>query len=149
MSEVLEFSDRQRILDSTFWSQDIDQLYHPSGVFPNSSFECVYSFELLNTTKFDPILIKEWFSLVEVGGHLVIDYSPSNLNSRQELEENLWWLLKDNYDIAYHGDIDIGISVLKSKNIYDFIKDTYFIQDKAFCKKSLINTRIVIKKNKP
>lgn len=84
----------------------IDQLYHPTGRFGQDRFGLVYSQGNLNTTKFIPILLKEWFYLVKKGGYLVIDYIPNNLCDFDKLERVMWWLWKGKYEIVTHGSVD-------------------------------------------
>ena len=81
----------------------INQLFNPTGEFGQDSQEIVYSKDTVNATKFYPILLKEWFCLVEKGGYLVIDYKPNKLLGFQKLEETMWWLWKVKYNIISHG----------------------------------------------
>lgn len=87
------------------WFTDVNQLYHPTGKFAQDSQDLVYSRDVLNSTKFVPILVKEWFYLVEKEGYLVIDYQPNAICDWDRLEKTFWWLWKQNYKIIFHGPV--------------------------------------------
>lgn len=103
--EIIDLSSRKKIKSSKHWVANIDQLYHPTGVFPQDHFDIVYNYEDINRTKFSPILLKEWFYLVKENGYLIIDYSPNSLLDWQGLEERMWWLWKGKYEIIFHGQV--------------------------------------------
>ncbi|MDE2026902.1 MAG: hypothetical protein KGJ07_10550, partial [Patescibacteria group bacterium] len=108
---------------------ELNQLYHPTGDISQDSQELVYSCENLNTTKFVPILLKEWFFLVKEGGYVVIDYQPNERCDFQKLEETMWWLWKGKYEIVYHGSIDQKVlKGITEKNLQEYIhsKETYY-----------------------
>ncbi len=105
---ILDLSEKPVIRQARHWFAEVNQLYHPTGKLGQDRWGVVYSKGLLNTTKFDPILLKEWFYLVAQGGQLIVDYQPSDPSSFQELEENMWWLWKCKYEILYHGLAEKG-----------------------------------------
>lgn len=105
MIKVIDLSNLRKIKNAIFWSEEINQLYHPTGKFEQDSFDIVYSHGNINKLKFTPILLKEWFWLVKKEGYLIIDYSPNKFSDFQKLEENMWWLWKNKYEIPYHGSI--------------------------------------------
>ena len=76
-TEIIDFSLSKQINNAEYWSQDIDQNYHPSGFFGEESKTVVYSKGVVNLTDFFPILLKEWFFILKSGGYLVIDYLPN------------------------------------------------------------------------
>jgi len=84
-------------------ASEINQLYHPTGTFGSDSKKIVYSKDTINATKFYPILLKEWFYLLEKDGFLVIDYKPNKILGFQKLEETMWWLWQGKYNIIFHG----------------------------------------------
>jgi len=107
LMQVLDLSTKPRVKGAKHWFQEINQLYHPTGEIEQDSQEIVYSFDNLNTTKFVPILLKEWFYLVKKDGYLVIDYLPNKTCNPQKLEQQMWWLWLGRYDIIYHGQIEV------------------------------------------
>ena len=119
---MLELSTTRKTSDGRHWSAVINQLYHPTGEFGQDWSDLVYSFGNLNTTKFAPILLKEWFYMVKPDGYLVIDYQPNSVFSWQTLEETMWWLWKSLYEIIYHGPVEGGRIVdLNERRIRAFI----------------------------
>jgi len=104
--QILDLSNKPRVKGARFWEAPINQLYHPTGVFGSDSKDIVYSRDTINSTKFFPILIKEWFYLIKKDGVLIIDYRPNNLLDFQKLEKTMWWLWQLKYDILYHGNND-------------------------------------------
>lgn len=120
---VLDVSDKKRVDDARHWRKEINQLYHPTGSFKQDSQDIVYSFKNINTTKFLPILLKEWFYLVKKNGFLIIDYLPNKFCDFQTLEKNMWWLWKGNYEIIFHDRISSSsIYRLTSKKLKIFIQ---------------------------
>lgn len=126
---TLDLSSKKKIVDSLHWSGTIDQLYHPTGIFQQDSFDAVYSARDISTTKFIPILLKEWFFLLRKGGYLVIDYQPSGICNWKKLEETMWWLWKDEYEIIYHGTINqrevTNLSNSKLKELINYYESYY------------------------
>lgn len=107
---------------SSSYSHPINQLYHPTGKWQPDSQELVYSSKILNTTKFTPILLKEWFYLVKNKGYLVIDYKPNKLCDWQKLEELMWWLWKSKYEIIFHAPIPTkNLKNINNTNLKRFI----------------------------
>ena len=58
---MLDFSLKPTIEGATHWSEEINQLYHPTAIFEQDSQDLVYAADNINITKFAPILLKEWF----------------------------------------------------------------------------------------
>lgn len=136
---MIDFSSIQKISGARHWLSDIDQLYHPTGIFNQDSEDIIYSFANLNTTKFVPILLKEWFFLVKKDGYLVIDYKPNEICDWQALEENMWWLWKNKYEIIYHGPVTgEELDSLNSLNVINFIKNYEDYYTKNLDKKTLL-----------
>jgi len=105
------------------YSHPLNQLYHPTGQWPQDSQNIVYVSKILNTTKFTPILLKEWFYLLKKKGYLIIDYYPNHLCDWQKLEEFMWWLWKGKYQIIFHNIISQKESKNNSKSqLNSFIK---------------------------
>ena len=102
---MIDFSLNPTVKNQTHWHNEINQFYHPTGKFEPDSFEIVYAGDVLNTTKFGPILLKEWFYLVKQNGYLIIDYKPNEICDWQKLEQFMWWLWKGQYNILYHSAI--------------------------------------------
>lgn len=102
---MLDLSIKQRVTNAEYWSDEINQLYHPTGYFEQDSHDIIYSADILNTTKFTPILLKEWFFLVKKSGYIVIDYCPNKYCDFQKLEEKMWWLWRGKYEIIFHNAI--------------------------------------------
>lgn len=122
--QILDLSSKSRVGGARHWSQEINQLYHPTGDIEQDSQDLVYSYGNLNTTKFVPILLKEWFYLVQKDGYLVIDYLPNKTCNFQKLEGNMWWLWKMKYDIVYHGPIkNEDFKNLNAKKLIEFLKN--------------------------
>lgn len=123
--QILDLSSKPRVRSVRYWSAKIDQLYHPLGNFGQDSQDIVYSRDSINTTKFVPILLKEWFYLLKKDGYLIIDYKPNKTCDLQKLEENMWWLWNGKYDIVYHGQIkQSGLRGLTGKKLVDFIENS-------------------------
>ena len=119
---MLDLSSKPRVNGAKHWYEEINQLYHPTGIYEQDSQNIVYSYGNLNSTKFVPILLKEWFYLVQKDGYLVIDYHPNKTCDFQKLEKNMWWLWLGKYDITYHGPIS-DIRNLTSQKLLDFAKN--------------------------
>ncbi|HCH59293.1 MAG TPA: hypothetical protein DEV73_01610 [Candidatus Zambryskibacteria bacterium] len=100
---MLDVSSSPNIKRAKHWSSELNQLYRPTAKFTPESFDIVYSGDNLNTTRFTPVLLKEWFNLVAKDGYLFVDYRPNSFCDFQTLEENMLWLWKDKYEIIYHG----------------------------------------------
>lgn len=121
---MLDVSTNKKIKDCKHWSAKINQLYHPTGCFSQDVFNIVYSYGNINTTKFSPILLKEWFFLLKKDGYLVIDYLPDKKYNWGKLEAEMWWLWKGKYEIVFHGQIDEAKTVSQSKSsIEKFIEE--------------------------
>ncbi len=116
---------------------DINQLYHPTGIFGQDSKEIVYTKDTVSATKFPPILLKEWFYLVKKDGHLVIDYIPNKILDFQKLEEVMWWLWQGKYDIVYHG----SANQFNIKDLTNKIPKVPSGYSRFICKK-LVSTKI-------
>lgn len=102
---MIDCSATPLIKGSRHWFADLNQLYHPTGIFGDESFDLVYAGDVVNTTKFTPILLKEWFTLLQPSGYLTVDYRPNTFCDFQGLEETMWWLWKNKYEIVFHGPI--------------------------------------------
>lgn len=141
---MLDLSSVKKISDAKHYSCDIDQLYHPTGVFEQDSEDLVYSSDNLNTTKFIPILLKEWFFLVKKDGYLVIDYQPNKICDWQRLEEYMWWLWKGKYEIIYHGPVKeehiVNLSQSKLNGFVEYYKNHYKnnLDERTLLPKSLL-----------
>lgn len=123
MESVIDFSERQRINDSIHWHSQVNQTYHPTGVFQQDGFNIVYSSDNLNTTKFIPILLKEWFFLVKKNGYLVIDYQPNVICDWRVLEKHMNWLWEKGYEIISHGVMGNELSPnFSEKDLVSFIQ---------------------------
>lgn len=121
---MIDFSNSKRVKGAARYKSKINQLYHPTGTIKLSSQEIVYSYKNINSTKFTPILLKEWFPVVKQGGYLIIDYRPNKLLSPRKLEEQIWWLWKNQYQIIYHDFVKDS----ESRNL-DKIKLVKFIKN--------------------
>lgn len=134
---MLDLSSSKKITDARHWQSEINQLYHPTSDIEQDSQDIVYTCDNLNTTKFTPILLKEWFYLVKKDGFLVIDYLPNNICDWQELEENFYWLWKNKYEIIYHGPVtEVDLNQSSTKALNDFIKNK--VTDTKIDKKTLL-----------
>ena len=103
---MLDVSLKKMVSGAKHWFVPLDQLYRPTSFFGQDSQEIVYARDVLTSSKFVPILLKELFYLVKSGGYLIIDYQPQpNLNWPQ-IEEFLWWLWRGKYQIIYHQAIE-------------------------------------------
>ena len=122
--QILDLSLKPQIKGAKHWYQEINQLYHPTGEFEQDSQELVYSYGNLNSTKFVPILLKEWLYLVKKDGYLVIDYQPNKECNLKKLEEQMWWLWMGKYDIVFHGPIKTKeLKNLRTKELERFVKN--------------------------
>ena len=90
--QILDLSLKPRVKGASFWSAPVNQLYHPTGIFGQDSKDLVYTRDSVTSTKFLPILLKEWFYLLKKDGYLIIDYSPNKFCNFQKLEKTMWWL---------------------------------------------------------
>lgn len=136
--------------------QEICNLYRPcwNNVCEQDSYNIVYSWDSnINETKFYPLLIKEWFYLVEKNGYLIIEYTPNNILTPLDIEDELWTQWKWKYEILEHR---VQNSLINEQNIVNYIKnienDYYSEEDiwfDDFNNNSLLNKKwvITIKKN--
>lgn len=151
---MIDLSGIRKIKGVKFWSEEANQLYHPTGVFPQDSQDLVYSQGVLNKNKFSPILLKEWFYLLQKNGFLVIDYKPNSLLDWQGLEEQMWWLWKGKYKVVYHGPVsslDLRsltetklkrfIQKAKSNSLSDMVTETRSNNLRFICQKD-VSTQI-------
>lgn len=123
---MLDFSKSKRVVGAVHWYHNVDQFYHPSGEFGQDGNDLVYSFDLVNTNKFTPILLKEWFYLVKKGGYLILDYFPSSSFNTKNLEQYMWWLWKGKYDVVFHNFIKSKfLGELNKQNLQKFADDAY------------------------
>ena len=121
---MLDLSLKHEIKDIEYWSSDINQLYHPTSIYKQDSQSFIYAKDNLNITKFTPILLKEWFYLIEKGGYLIIDYVANNSYNWKCLEKDMWWLWKNNYEIVYHNCINTKLDSKESiESFIDTIKN--------------------------
>lgn len=122
--QILDLSTKPRIKGSKHWYQEINQLYHPTGIFGQDSQDFVYSYDNLNSTKFVPILLKEWFYLLKKDGYLVIDCKANKYCDFQKLEKSMLWLWQGKYDIFHHGPVKPReLKNLTTQKITDFVKN--------------------------
>lgn len=120
---MLDLSRKQKIAHAQHWFSDVDQLYHPTGVFGQEFSDLVYAYNILQSTKFLPIVLKELFYLVEGNGYLVLDYQPSEMFDWQKLESYMWWLWEKRYEIVYHDTIGRGdMTGLDESSLKTFIR---------------------------
>lgn len=99
---TLDVSDKPYLQHSKYWSDDKNQLYHPSGELGSERCDLVFTNTDISN-RFLPILIKEWFTLLSPHGLLIIQYTSLSKKDSETLEETLWWLWKKKYKIIYHG----------------------------------------------
>lgn len=126
---MLDLSKVPTIKDSLYFHEDINQLYHPTGLYPQDSQNLVYAKDTINHTNFGHILLKEWFYLVKKDGYLIIDYKPNKVSDFRKLEKDMWWLWKGNYEIIFHGLLEEKHTVeLTEKKLLKFIQEveSYF-----------------------
>lgn len=110
---IVDFSLSRQIDNAEFWSEDINQNYHPSGYFNEESIEVIYSQGAVNATEYYPILLKEWFFILRKNGYLIIDYIPNSNISFNEMEKLLWWLWRQKYELIYHGESSDSLKIIK------------------------------------
>jgi hypothetical protein len=63
------------------------------------TFDYILCDNLIQDTKYYRILIKEIFYALKQSGHLIIQYTPKSI-SLEDLEKELFFLMKDNIDIV-------------------------------------------------
>lgn len=119
--KVLDVSDKKRIKNAEHWQAEINQLYHPTGRLKQDSYHIVYSNGNSNTTKFTPILLKEWFYLLEKNGYLIIDYKPNQHLDFKKLEDLMWWLWRKQYQVIFHNEVSPKEKVRTVKDLEIFI----------------------------
>lgn len=136
---MLDLSRKQKIARVQHWFSDVDQLYHPTGAFGQEYSNLVYAYNILQSTKFLPIVLKELFYLVKKDGYLVLDYQPNEMFDWQQLESCMWWLWKKRYKVVYHGSIGRGdMTGLDEKSLKTFIRK----QEKNFKKDTAFKARL-------
>lgn len=131
---MLDLSRKQKIAQAEHWFSDVDQLYHPTGFFGQEFSDLVYACDILQSSKFLPIVLKELFYLVKKNGYLVLDYRPDKLCDWQKLESNMWWLWRKNYEVFYHGPVKNGQEVdnVKIQTKLSHLRNSHF---RFVCKK--------------
>lgn len=130
---MLDTSSKRKIIGCKHWGDEINQLYHPTGIFGQDSQNIVYNFGDINISKFIQILLKEWFYLVKPRGYLIIDYTPNKKCDWKLLEKYMWWLWKDKYEIVYHGAVETEEIVhINKKKLLDYIvkREGYYLTNK-------------------
>lgn len=136
---MIDLSKLKKVRDAKHWYREISQLYHPTGEIEQDSQNLVYSCGVLNVTKFVPILLKEWFFLAEKEGYLVIDYCPNKICDWQKLEEEMWQLWKNKYEIIYHGPVEKKeTDDLDEKKLLNFIREKEKYQSDYLDSESLL-----------
>lgn len=83
-----------------------DNLYrfYPEEGFSPESYDFVYNSGQINQNKFYKVLFKEWWSMVKVGGYLIVEFEPNktlNAAGFKSIAENL---MGDTGEILYHED---------------------------------------------
>ncbi|MBI2596899.1 hypothetical protein HYW41_01970 [Candidatus Daviesbacteria bacterium] len=122
---MIDVSSSKKVKGAKYFNSEINQLYHPTGTLDPYTQDIVYSYKNINSTKFSPILIKEWFSIIKEGGYLIIDYYPNKFLTPRKLEEHIWWLWKNQYQIIWHNFIpEKNTRGLNKNNLLNFIKIT-------------------------
>ena len=117
------------------YPHSLNQLYHPTSKYGQDNQNLVYVSDILNNTKFTPILLKEWFYLLKKNGYLIIDYYPNHLCDWQKLEELMWWLWKGKYDIKFHSPItQKEVKGNSNSNLLKFIKSLDNLDQSITCK---------------
>ncbi len=121
---MIDFSNPKKIKGARSFNSEINQLYHPTSKIDSNSQDTVYSYKNISSTKFIPIVLKEWFSIVSNDGYLIIDYYPNKFLTPRKLEEQMWWLWKNQYKIIWHNFIkERDINPLDKKRLVKFIKE--------------------------
>lgn len=119
---ILDLSKKSYIKNAKHWHVEYNQLYHPTGIFKQDSYEVVYVRNNFDSTTFLPILLKEWFYLLKKNGFLVFDYKPNKNLNFKKLEEYMWWLWQEKYDVMYHGPVSqSNLNSLNDKKLLSFI----------------------------
>lgn len=108
---------KTKTIDESY-NEDINNLYRPTSKYDLETFDLVNLQECFNknNSKFLPIVLKEWFSLLKVKGSIKIFYNPKLDDIMPlELEKTLWWLFKRNYKILSHdyGTDSAALSLIK------------------------------------
>src|SRR3989344_5696967 len=62
-----------------------DNLYSLRNFANFESLDFIYSKNLINETKFYKILLKEWFNICKVGGHIIIEMVPNKILTFSDL----------------------------------------------------------------
>ena len=102
--KILDLSSEKKLRNVEHYYVRPNQLYHPTGKFKQDTYDIVYSNNTIDQNKFTDILLKEWFFLVKRGGYLIIDYNSNEFCNFKKLEEKMWWLWFNSYEILYHGE---------------------------------------------
>lgn len=146
--KILDLSSQKKIINAQYWSNKVDQMYHPTGEFGQECADIVYASDIFDRKKFLAIILKELFYLVKKDAYLILDYNRDILTST-ELEEQLWWLWPTSYDVVFHDGIEKKDEIkITEKSLLTFIrektnslKSSQSNRARLICKK-IISTKI-------
>ncbi len=100
----LDTSRTHTILEAQHWFRDPNNLYH---FFSEEGFQCetfdfLFNDGLLNETKFHKILLKEWFSMIKVGGYLIIRFQENGQMNVSAFIDEAKLLMIEKGEVLYH-----------------------------------------------
>lgn len=104
--------------DLTLCYKEPNNLYHfyADENIDYESFDFVFNKDLLHTTKFYKILLKEWFFLLKVGGKLVVRFPESPRINNENISHIFASLIGERGEILYmHKENDDQFTVVVSK----------------------------------
>ena len=114
----LDTSRKQIIKNARHFFQESDSQYHfyPSGKNKLENYDFVYNKDLFTQSKYYPILFKEWFSLIKIGGRIILQFKPTNLKTTADYKEEIEVLMTNKGEIIYEEKNGEWISLVIKKD---------------------------------
>ncbi len=123
----LDVSKEKVIAEADHFYKEPDNLYRISEKHNDlEGFDYIYANNIINSTKYSDILLKEWFYFLKPNGYLVIEFIDNKLLSLYHLIERTHVLFK--------GDVKIIEWIFKSsleKNIEERVKTNLLVIQKT------------------
>lgn len=116
---IIDVNERQTIKDSFHFYRAPGNLYKLYPEIPIESADCLYAAEIINQTKYYPILLYEWFLALKKDGLLCFDIKDNEILNFDGLiaELNQLNLYKKRFEFAQTNEAKGRIVVKKIKSI--------------------------------
>jgi hypothetical protein len=87
--------------------------------FNYESLDFIYSENLINTNKFYRVLLKEWFNLCKIGGHIIVKFTENKILGLDKLKRELTILFNNKIQIEEIFEGNQGETFISIKKIVE------------------------------